>query len=189
MDIVIESATKYISGHSDNFCGIIATNNNYFPKIKTTITRYGDYVNPESCITAMRGLKTLSSRLDIHYKNAKKICNFLKTKKIVKKIIFPPDKNDNQHKLWKKYFLLGNGLLSFSISNINDIRLFLDNLKLFKIGFSWGGFESLILPINKFNPLTKNSKKSLYSFRIHAGLESSNDLINDLKQGFLKYEQ
>ena len=60
---------------------------------------------------------------------------------------------------------------------------------MFQIGFSWGGFESLILPINRFSPVIKHSKKSLHSFRIHAGLESSDDLIDDLERGFLKYEE
>lgn len=189
VDIVIESATKYISGHSDNFCGIIATDNHNFLKIKTTVTRYGDYVHPESCNTAMRGLKTLNSRMEVHYKNAHKICQFLQKKRVVQKVYFPPNIKDNQHKLWKKYFSSGNGLLSFSILNNNNIRKFLNNLNLFKIGFSWGGFESLILPINKFSPITKHSKKSLHSFRIHAGLESSDDLIEDLERGFLKYEE
>ncbi len=189
VDVVIESATKYISGHSDNFCGIIATDYNNFVKIKTTITRHGDYVHPESCNTAMRGIKTLNSRMKVHYNNAQKIYSFLQKKKIVQKIYFPPNINDSQHLLWKNYFTSGNGLLSFSMLDNNDIRIFLNNLKLFQIGFSWGGFESLILPINRFSPVIKHSKKSLHSFRIHAGLESSDDLIDDLERGFLKYEE
>ena len=77
VDVVIESATKYISGHSDNFCGIIACSKNNYLKIKSTSTKLGDCVHPESCLTAIRGLRTLELRLNKHYDNAKIIFNFL----------------------------------------------------------------------------------------------------------------
>ena len=189
VDIVIESATKYISGHSDNFCGIIACSyNNYF-KIKSTATKYGDYVHSDSCVTAIRGLRTLETRMNQHSKNAKVVYNFLNKNKIVKDIIFLPDKKNKNHKLWKKYFSLSNGLITFSILKKKDISFFLDNLKLFKIGFSWGGFESLIIPVNNLNPVVKSNKNSVFWFRIHVGLESSTDLIDNLKKGFLEYEK
>ena len=72
VDVVIESATKYISGHSDNFCGIIACNKKNFSKIKSVVTRYGDYVHPESCAMTIRGLRTLENRLNKHSENVKK---------------------------------------------------------------------------------------------------------------------
>ena len=100
-----------------------------------------------------------------------------------------PDKKNKNHKLWKKYFSLSNGLITFSILKKKDISFFLDNLKLFKIGFSWGGFESLIIPVNNLNPVVKSYKNSVFWFRIHVGLESSTDLIDDLKKGFLEYEK
>ena len=82
-----------------------------------------------------------------HSKNAQVIYNFLNKIKIVKDIIFLPDKKNKSHKLWKKYFSLSNGLITFSILKKKNISYFLDNLQLFKIGFSWGGFESLIIPL------------------------------------------
>ena len=189
VDIVIESATKYISGHSDNFCGIIACSYNNYLKIKSTVTRYGDYVHSDSCVTAIRGLKTLETRMSQHSKNAQVIYNFLNKSKIVKDIIFLPDKKNKSHKLWKKYFSLSNGLITFSILKKKNISYFLDNLQLFKIGFSWGGFESLIIPINNLSPVTKSCKSPVFWFRIHVGLESSSDLIDDLKKGFFEYEK
>ena len=189
VDIVIESATKYISGHSDNFCGIIACSHNNYLKIKSTATKYGDYVHSESCVTAIRGLRTLETRINQHSKNAQVIYNFLNKSKIVKDIIFLPDKKNKNHKLWKKYFSLSNGLITFSIVKKKDISYFLDNLRLFKIGFSWGGFESLIIPINNLSPVNKSCQNSVFWFRIHVGLESSRDLIDDLKKGFIEYEK
>ena len=189
IDIVIESCTKYISGHSDNFCGVIACSKLNFNKIKQTAVRFGDFVSSESCYNSIRGLKTLSIRLDKHQENAYKIFEYLNSKSCVKKILFLPDKNNINHELWKKYFKNGNGLITIAIEKKNKIEKFLDSLKLFKIGFSWGGFESLILPLNKLKPSIKNYKNSMFWFRIHVGLESTNDLIIDLENGFRNYEK
>ncbi len=189
VDVVVESCTKYFSGHSDNFCGIIACSELNYNKIKLTAVRMGDFVSSESCFYALRGLRTLSVRLKKHEENALKIFKFLKKKKIVKEIYFLPDKKNIYHKLWKKYFNNANGLITFGIEKKVGVEKFLDSLSLFKIGFSWGGYESLILPLNQLKPEIKNYKNSLNWFRIHVGLESSEDMIIDLKKGFDNYEK
>ena len=190
VDIVIESLTKYFSGHSDNFLGLIVLNSNELArKIKTTSVRLGDYVSPESCFHATKGLKTLKLRIEKHIENADKIFNYLKSKKIVKKILYLPDQKNKFHELWKKYHKQSNGLITFSIHKKKNIELFIDKLKIFKIGFSWGGYESLIIPISNLKPTKKLSKKSEYWFRIHVGLESCSDLINDLEKAFKNYEK
>ena len=190
VDIVIESLTKYFSGHSDNFLGLIALNSSKLARtIKTTSVRLGDYVSPESCFHATKGLKTLKLRIEKHSENADKIFNYLKTKKIVKKILYLPDQNNKYHDIWKKYHNQSNGLITFSIQRKKNISLFIDKLNLFKIGFSWGGYESLIIPINNLKPTKKLSKKNQYWFRIHVGLESFSDLINDLEKAFRYYEK
>ena len=190
VDIVIESLTKYFSGHSDNFLGLIVLNSNQFARtIKTTSVRLGDYVSSESCFHATKGLKTLKLRIEKHIKNADKIFNYLKSKKIVKEILYLPDYNNKFHNLWKKYHKQSNGLITFSIQKKKNINVFIDKLNLFKIGFSWGGYESLIIPINNLKPTKKLSKKKVYWFRIHVGLESSSDLINDLEKAFENYER
>ena len=189
VDVVIESCTKYFSGHSDNFCGIIACNKIDYKKIKQTAVRFGDFVSTENCSLALRGLRTLSVRLDKHEENAKEIFRYLKKKKLVHKIIFLPDKNNPHHKMWKKYFTKSNGLISFAIRRYKKIEFFIDNLKLFKIGFSWGGYESLILPINQIKPTMKKLDDQFFWFRIHIGLESYLDMIKDLENGFKNYEK
>ena len=189
VDVVVESCTKYFSGHSDNFCGIIACSELNYNKIKLTAVRMGDFVSSESCFYALRGLRTLSVRLKKHEENALKIFKFLKKKKIVKEIFFLPDKKNIYHKLWKKYFNNANGLITFGIEKKVGVEKFLDSLSLFKIGFSWGGYESLILPLNQLKPEIKNYKNSLNWFRIHIGLESTEDMIIDLKKGFDNYEK
>ncbi len=189
VDIVIESCTKYFSGHSDNFCGVIACDRSDYKKIKQTAVRLGDFVSTESCSLALRGLRTLDIRLNRHEENAKQIFKYLKKKKIVHKILFLPDRSNPNHKMWKKYFTRSNGLISFAMKKTKKIEFFIDNLELFKIGFSWGGFESLILPINQIKPTAKKLDDHFFWFRIHIGLESPLDMINDLENGFKSYEE
>ncbi|MAI60710.1 MAG: hypothetical protein CMM92_06800 [Rickettsiales bacterium] len=189
VNIVIESLTKYFSGHSDNFLGLVALNSLKLAKtIKKTSVRLGDYVSSESCFQASKGLKTLKLRVEKHGENADKVFKYLKTKKIVKKILYLPDPRNKFHILWKKYHKLNNGLITFSIHKKKNISSFIDKLNLFKIGFSWGGYESLILPIENLKPSKKMSKNNEYWFRIHVGLESYSDLINDLEKAFRNYE-
>ena len=118
-----------------------------------------------------------------------KVFKFLKKSKLINKIIYLPDKNNKYNKTWKNYHSINNGLITFSIKKINDIRQFINKLELFKIGFSWGGYESLIIPLNNIKPSKKMSINSEYWFRIHVGLESYIDLINDLKKALNNYEK
>lgn len=189
IDIVVESCTKYFSGHSDNFCGAIACSKLNYDKIKQTAIRIGDFVSSESCFSAIRGMRTLKVRLKKHQENAEEIFEYLSKKNCVKKIYFLGDKNNKYHKLWKKYFKTSNGLITFSLVRKKNIENFIDKLDLFKIGFSWGGYESLILPLNQIKPKTKNYEKSYYWFRLHIGLESVKDMIKDLDRGFKSYEE
>ena len=124
VNIAIESLTKYFSGHSDNFLGLIALNSPKLAKnIKTTAVRLGDYVSSESCFHASKGLKTLKLRIEKHCENAEKVFKYLKTKKIVKKILYLPDHTNKFHKLWKKYHKLNNGLITFSIKKKKKYKL------------------------------------------------------------------
>ena len=190
LDVVIESATKYISGHSDNFLGISTTRSKIiYNKIKSTAVRCGDFVSSESCYAAFNGLKTLKLRLENHSKNALEIFKFLKSQTKIKDIKYLPDIMNKNHELWKKYHSLSNGLITFSLKNNAPVEKFIDNLKLFKIGFSWGGYESLILPINNLKPTKKITTNNKYWFRIHVGLEDVNDLKQDLENAIGIYDK
>ena len=107
----------------------------------------------------------------------------------MEKIYYLPDERNKHNKLWKKYHSLNNGLISFSIKKISRCNHFVDNLKLFKIGFSWGGYESLILPLDKLKPAISIKKNPNLWFRIHVGLENNSDLIEDLSEALKKYEK
>ena len=185
VDIVIESATKYFSGHSDCFCGLIACNKNLYKEIFLTKIRYGDFVSSENSFLALRGLKTLPVRLQNHYENALKLYEYMKKSNLFLDIIYPAVKDHKDYKIWKKYHSIGNGLITFEIKRKDKpLEIFIDTLRLFKLGFSWGGFESLILPISNQNV---NKDNSSFWFRIHVGLEDHRDLIDDLDQALKKY--
>ncbi len=191
IDIVIESATKYFSGHSDCFCGLIACSNRHFNQIFKTKVRFGDFVSSESCYLAIRGLKTLSLRLKQHHESAIKMYKYLKTNKNVLSILFPSVVENKNFKLWKKYHSTGNGLITFKIkrNGKKSLDFFFDNLKFFKIGFSWGGFESLILPLESLDPFHNCNDENGFWCRIHVGLEDVNDLINDIDYAIDNYEK
>ena len=185
VDIVIESATKYFSGHSDCFCGLIACDKNFYKEIFLTKIRYGDFVSSENSFLALRGLKTLPLRLQNHYENALKLYNYMKKSNFFLDIIYPAVEDHKDYKIWKKYHSIGNGLITFEIKKKNKpLEVFIDALRFFKLGFSWGGFESLILPISNQNV---NEDKNSFWFRIHVGLEDHSDLIDDLDQALKKY--
>ncbi len=185
-DMSIVSATKYYSGHSDVMGGSLAVNKKVFNKVKAAEKITGLRLGPDDAYLITRGLRTLDVRLDRHRENAKKIAEFLsKNKKI--KLLYPYKKNSHNFRMWKKYYSGASGLMGLKIKakNINSVRKFVNSLKLFGYGYSWGGFESLVLHQEfretgnrKFMSLSKDE----HLIRLHIGLEDPSDLIADIKQ-------
>ena len=184
-DMSIVSATKYYSGHSDVMGGSLAVNKKVFQKVKAADRISGLRLGPDDAYLITRGLRTLDVRLDRHRENAKKVAEFLsKYKKI--KLLYPYKKNSYNFRMWKKYYSGASGLMGLKIKskNINSIRKFVNSLKLFGYGYSWGGFESLALH-QEYRETGKrqylNLSKDEHLVRLHIGLEDPNDLILDLK--------
>ena len=185
-DMSIVSATKYYSGHSDVMGGSLAVNKKVFNKVKAAEKITGLRLGPDDAYLITRGLRTLDVRLDRHRENAKKIAEFLsKNKKI--KLLYPYKKNSHNFRMWKKYYSGASGLMGLKIKakKINSVRKFVNSLKLFGYGYSWGGFESLVLHQEfretgnrKFMSLSKDE----HLVRLHIGLEDPSDLIADIKQ-------
>ena len=185
-DMSIVSATKYYSGHSDVMGGSLAVNKKVFNKVKVAEKITGLRLGPDDAYLITRGLRTLDVRLDRHSENAKKVASFLdKNKKI--KLLYPYKKNSLNFKMWKKYYSGASGLMGLKIKskNPNSVTKFVNSLRLFGYGYSWGGFESLALHqesretgSRKFMSLEKNE----HLVRLHIGLEDPSDLIADLKQ-------
>jgi len=185
-DMSIVSATKYYSGHSDVMGGSLAVNKKVFNKVKIAEKITGLRLGPDDAYLITRGLRTLDVRLDRHSENAKKVAAFLsKNKKI--ELLYPYKKNSLNYKMWRKYYSGASGLMGLKIKtkNLNSVTKFVNSLKLFGYGYSWGGFESLALHQEsretgnrKFMKLEKNE----HLVRLHIGLEDPSDLIADLKQ-------
>ena len=189
-DMSIVSATKYYSGHSDVMGGSLAVNKKVFNYVKRAEKITGLRLGPDDAYLITRGLRTLDVRLDKHSENAKKIAAFLsKYKKI--ELLYPYKKKSLNFSMWKKYYTGASGLMGLKIKakNINLVRKFVNSLKLFGYGYSWGGFESLVLH-QEYRETGKrkymNLAKDEHLVRLHIGLEDSKDLIADLKQA-LKY--
>ena len=184
-DMSIVSATKYYSGHSDVMGGSLAVNKKVFSKVYNAERITGLRLGPDDAYLITRGLRTLDVRLDRHRENAKKVAAFLsKNKKF--KLLYPYKKDSYNFRMWKKYYSGASGLMGLKIKakNINSVRKFVNSLKLFGYGYSWGGFESLAL--HQEHRETGNRKylklkNDEHLVRLHIGLEDPNDLIADIK--------
>jgi cystathionine beta-lyase len=185
-DMSIVSATKYYSGHSDVMGGSLAVNKKVFKQVQITDKVTGLRLGPDDAYLITRGLRTLDVRLDKHEKNAKKIAAFLSKYKNIK-LLYPYKKNSFNFRMWKKYYSGASGLMGLKIKSKkkNSVIKFVNSLKLFGYGYSWGGFESLALHQNKReqgNRKYLNLTKDEHLVRLHIGLEDPKDLIEDLKR-------
>jgi cystathionine beta-lyase len=185
-DMSIVSATKYYSGHSDVMGGSLAVNKKVFKQVLKTEKITGLRLGPDDAYLITRGLRTLDVRLDRHRENAKKVSNFLSKFKNIK-LLYPYKKDSLNFRMWKKYYSGASGLMGLRIKAKSEksVIKFVNNLKLFGHGYSWGGFESLALHQNlreqgdrKYLKLEKNE----HLVRLHIGLEDPSDLIADIKQ-------
>ena len=196
-DMSFCSATKYYSGHSDAMGGSLAVNKKVFKKIMFFYKLSGYRMSADEAYLVIRGLRTLDIRLKQHYENTKIVINFLKSQKKIKEILYPYNPSSKNYKLWKKYYSGSTGLLSIVIKSKkkSSVISFVNSLKLFGIGYSWGGFESLAIfqeiKSSKKDEYLKGRqfyrfKKDEFIVRLHIGLEDPKDLIEDLKQGLKK---
>ena len=185
-DMSIVSATKYYSGHSDVMGGSLAVNKKVFKLVEKANKVTGLRLGPDDAYLITRGLRTLDLRLDKHQENARKVAAFLsKNKKI--KLLYPYKKDSFNFRMWKKYYSGASGLMGLRIKakNKKSILKFVNSLKLFGYGYSWGGFESLALHQEireQGNRKFLNLKKDEHLVRLHIGLEDPKDLIKDLKR-------
>ena len=189
-DMSISSGTKYFSGHSDVMLGSLSVNKRVYDKVRFCNKLLGYRASPDDAYLVLRGLRTLDIRLKKHEENTRKIVNFLKKEKKVTEILYPYKKGDKNFENWKKYYKGSTGLFSAIIfsKNKKSVIRFVNSLKLFGIGQSWGGFESLVL--YQSETITRVYKKYIkpncHIIRFHVGLEDPNDLILDLKNALKK---
>jgi cystathionine beta-lyase len=187
VDISMQAATKYIGGHSDIMFGTISANARAWPMIAETIRLLGVCAGPDDVFLALRGLRTLAVRLAQHQRSALEIARWLATRPEVIRVLHPALESDPGHAIWKRDFTGASGLFSVVLKPAPQkaIDALLDAVKLFGMGYSWGGFESLIIPFDcaPYRTATKWAPGGP-ALRLHIGLENAEDLKCDLERGF-----
>ena len=185
IDISIHSVTKYIAGHSDLVMGSIACKKPLYKNLLMTYRALGASPSGDNCYLAQRGLRTMGVRMKQQMENALVVAKWLKTRPEVEEVLYPALPGAPGHDLWKRDFTGGASLFAFALKgNKAQMAAFVDDLELFGLGYSWGGFESLVMPNNLKGRTTCKWKYSGLGVRLHIGLESPDDLIKDLEKGF-----
>lgn len=193
VDISIQAATKYIVGHSDVMLGTAVANEKCWDQLREQSYLMGQCVSPDDAYLALRGIRTLDVRLRQHAESSLKVAKWLETRPEVDHVRHPALKSCPGHEFFKRDFTGGNGLFSFVLKNSNTkaTTALLDGMTHFSMGYSWGGFESLILANepNSFDSLRTVANPNFAGtlVRVHIGLEDVDDLIADLEAGLERY--
>ena len=183
VDASMLAGTKYVGGHADVLVGTATATPAYYDKIQASCWDLGFAVSPDDAWLASRGLRTMGVRLKKHEESALKVANWLKARPEVGLMLHPAFPECPGHEYWRRDFKGSSGLFTFELKGSRQQRTtFVDALALFGIGYSWGGFESLVLPVDPHRTVTKVPAENLV--RLHIGLEDPDDLIADLAQAF-----
>jgi len=183
VDISILALSKYVAGHSDVMLGAATASIDYFAKLQKAAWDLGHAVSPDDAWLGSRGLRTLAVRLKQHETSALKIAQWLKDRAEVGLVLHPALPDCPGHEIWKRDFRGSSGLFSFELKQ-GDRTALVESLKLFGIGYSWGGFESLVLPVDPRRSVSSPPADNL--IRLHIGLEDPDDLIVDLNRALSK---
>jgi cysteine-S-conjugate beta-lyase len=187
VDLSIQAGSKYLGGHADVNIGYVSANQGHAARLKETHGNMGLNASGDDCFLALRGMRTLAVRLKRHQETALKLTHWLGARPEVTRIFYPALPGDPGHAIWKRDFKGACGLFGFELKPVCDMAVaaFVDGLRHFGIGYSWGGFESLILPSHIHRTAASFEAKGPV-VRIHAGLEDADDLIADLEQGLAR---
>jgi cystathionine beta-lyase len=187
VDVSILAATKYIGGHSDVMMGTITTTEALYDRVRSEVAELGLCVSSDDAYLALRGLRTLSVRLERHQRNATQVAEWLSARPEVARVTYPALPSAPGHALWKRDFRGASGLFGVELRPVAKLAVdaFLNSLELFGMGASFGGFESLAVPMDPrpYRTATRWSHDGPL-VRLHVGLEDPNDLIADLARGF-----
>jgi cystathionine beta-lyase len=190
VDISLQAATKYIGGHSDTMFGTISANAKAWPLIDETIRLTGICAGPDDVFLALRGLRTLAVRLKQHQQSAIEVARWLSARPEVIRVLHPAMDTDPGHAIWKRDFTGASGLFSIVLrpSPQQAVDALLDSVRLFGLGYSWGGFESLVIPFDCAAYRTATTwAPGGPTLRLHIGLENVDDLKADLANGFAAF--
>jgi cysteine-S-conjugate beta-lyase len=192
VDIAIEAGTKYLSGGSDLLLGLVSANERYFKALRATYDAFAMCPGPEDVFLGLRGLRTMALRLREHESQALALARWLEARPEVARVLHPALENDPGHAIWKRDFKGSSGLFSIILTPCSDraVAAMLDGLELFGMGYSWGGFESLVVPFDCATYRTATQwKPGGHALRFHIGLEDLEDLKADLDAGFARLRE
>ena len=187
VDVEVVAATKYVVGQSDAMMGVAICRDATFPRLREMATLLGNHAAPDDCYLALRGLRTAGVRLRQHEAQGLALARWLKERPEVERVLHPALPGSPGHEFWKRDFTGASGL--FSIVLRPDfakpaVDAMLDGMELFAMGFSWGGYESLMVPVHPERLRSATRWETGAVLRLHAGLEDLGDLIADLERGF-----
>ena len=187
VDLSIQAGTKYIGGHSDIMFGCVSANAKTLPALKSVVTTMGLCVGPDDMYLALRGLRTMAVRLKRHNESGLRLARWLEKRPEVLRVLHPGLESNPGYKIWQRDFSGACGLFSLVLKPTSEksVHAFLNELALFGMGFSWGGFESLVIlfDCSEYRTATKWAPGGP-ALRLHIGLEDPDDLIADLERGF-----
>lgn len=188
VDVSVQAATKYVSGHADCLLGYVSARGDAYDRIKKTHGHLGLCAGPDDIAMTLRGLRTLDVRLRRHQENALKIAQWLEQQPSVSAVHYPALESHPGHEFWKRDFSGACGLFSVELNPCREeqIAAMLDGMALFGMGYSWGGYESLMIPVT---PVREAGSDRGPLLRLHIGLEDAEDLLADLSSGFKRFEQ
>jgi cystathionine beta-lyase len=185
-DLVIQAATKYPAGHSDILLGAVVANEAWWPRLRDTSRDLGQTASPDDLYLALRGMRTLEVRLRQHERSALEIARALRAHPAVRRVLHPALEDDPGHALWKRDFRGSTGLFGIELAPCppHKVARFIDGLELFALGYSWGGFESLVVPggLGRYARSVRPWSGGPL-VRLQIGLEDPQDLLADLTRG------
>jgi len=189
VDLAIESGTKYLSGHSDLMLGLVSANERWYRRLHKTAGDMGVSAGPEDVLLALRGLRTMDLRLREAERQALSLAKWLQGRAEVLRVLHPALPDHPGHEIWKRDFTGSSGLFSIVLKPVPEaaVAAMLDGLELFGMGYSWGGYESLVLPFDctKYRTATRWAPGGP-ALRFSIGLEDIEDLKADLDRGFAR---
>lgn len=190
VDIIIQSLSKYFSGHADVLMGAISFKRSHQPAISARFRNYGSITSPDNAYLVLRGLRTLHLRLARHSESALKVAQWLEKQPYVVEVMYPALKSSKYNELWKRYYSGATGVFGVALKRTDKDALYkcINELQYFGVGLSWGGFESLILPYDLQTPSAAKRAPNGNYIRLNIGLESAQDLIDDLSKSLKNLE-
>jgi len=185
-DLVVQAATKYPGGHSDVLIGAVVANEAWWPRLRDTSRDYGQSASPDDLYLTIRGMRTMEARIRRHEASALAVAQWLERQPAVKRVLHPALPGDPGHALWKRDFLGSTGLMGVELAPCGKKQLaaMIDGLELFALGYSWGGYESLVTPANLRESRSARPWQGGPLIRLQIGLEDPTDLCDDLARGF-----